>query len=97
MPLLNRLILTTAPANVAATATNIHTAPAPASDRWPRPGAIGKAVSELRPGGAAEFFDPDISDKRIAFVVSESGYLSAGTDLVVREVVGPSVVVRKKD
>jgi hypothetical protein len=93
MPLLNRLILTTASGNAAATAGNTNGAP----DHWPRPGAIGKALSELRPGGSAEFFDPAIADKRIAFVVSESGYLSAGTELVVREVIGPSVVVRKKD
>jgi membrane-bound serine protease (ClpP class) len=96
MPLLNRLILTgsSAPGGPVASMT---TASAPAADLWPRPGAIGKAISELRPGGSAEFFDPLIADKRIAFVVSESGYLSAGTDLVVREVSGPSVIVRKKD
>jgi len=93
MPLLNRLILTNASGSGAVGAGNTSAAP----DHWPRPGAIGKAISELRPGGSAEFFDPAIADKRIAFVVSESGFLSAGTDLVVREVIGPSVVVRKKD
>jgi len=97
MPLLNRLILTATSGNPAVTASNTNIASSPGPEHWPRPGAIGKAISELRPGGSAEFFDPAIADKRIAFVISESGYLSAGTDLVVREVSGPSVVVRKKD
>jgi membrane-bound serine protease (ClpP class) len=97
MPLLNRLILTATSGSPAVTASNTNIASSPGPEHWPRPGAIGKAISELRPGGSAEFFDPAIADKRIAFVISESGYLSAGTDLVVREVSGPSVVVRKKD
>jgi membrane-bound serine protease (ClpP class) len=63
---------------------------------WPPPGAIGRAVSELRPGGSAEFFDPSISDTRIASVVSESGYLPLGCEVVVRQLVGPSIVVRKR-
>ena len=96
MPLLNRLILTTSSAGSSAPAAN-HPAAATSevSLRWPPRGAMGKAISELRPGGTAEFFDPTIADKRIAFVVSESGYLSAGTNLVVREVDGPSIIVRK--
>jgi membrane-bound serine protease (ClpP class) len=96
MPLLNRLILTN-PQAAAAIAANSSAAVSQLPEQWPAPGAIGKAISELRPGGRAEFFDATIADKRIAFVVSESGYLAAGTDLVVREVIGPSVVVRKKD
>jgi membrane-bound serine protease (ClpP class) len=93
MPLLNRLILTASSGNRLA-ATDISPS---VSDHWPPPGAVGKAISELRPGGSAEFFDPSISDKRIAFVVSETGFEPAGTEIVVREVVGPSIVVRKKD
>jgi hypothetical protein len=34
---------------------------------------------------------------RVAFVVSEAGYVPAGSEIVVREVSGPSVVVRKKE
>jgi membrane-bound serine protease (ClpP class) len=88
MPVLNRLILTTATGNAAVTA--------PLPDRWPPLGAVGKATSELLPGGTAEFFDPALAGVRVAFVVSETGYVPAGSEIVVREVSGPSVVVRKK-
>jgi membrane-bound serine protease (ClpP class) len=91
MPVLNRLILTAATGNAAATAR------APVSDPWPPPGAVGKATSELLPGGTAEFFDPAIADVRVAFVVSEAGYVPAGSEIVVREVSGPSIVVRRKE
>jgi membrane-bound serine protease (ClpP class) len=97
MPLLNRLILTATSGNRSATGPGAAEGPSPTADHWPPPGAVGNAVSELRPGGSAEFFDPAISDKRIAFVVSETGYLPAGTEIVVREVSGPSIVVRKRD
>ncbi|HEY1922232.1 MAG TPA: hypothetical protein VGG44_05660, partial [Tepidisphaeraceae bacterium] len=80
MPLLNRLILTGAPGNKVAAVGM----PSSVSDHWPPRGAVGKAISELRPGGSAEFFDPAISDKRIAFVISETGYEPAGTEIVVR-------------
>jgi membrane-bound serine protease (ClpP class) len=89
MPVLNRLILTASTGNAASAA--------PAPDHWPPPGAVGKATSELLPGGTAEFFDPAIADVRVAFVVSETGYVPAGSEIVVREVSGPSVVVRKKE
>jgi membrane-bound serine protease (ClpP class) len=96
LPLLNRLILTrplgNSPLSTAQAVANSAIAGA-----WPPTGAIGKAVTELRPGGSAEFFDPAIADKRLTNVVSESGFLAAGTELVVRQVIGPSVVVRAKD
>jgi membrane-bound serine protease (ClpP class) len=97
VPVLNRLILTATSGNSPMTAASGNGARAAGIDRWPPPGAIGKALSELRPGGRAEFFDPATADKRIAFVVSESGYVEAGSEIVVREVSGPSVVVRKRE
>jgi membrane-bound serine protease (ClpP class) len=97
VPILNRIIITQTSGNLPVSAMSTTGGSTPAIDRWPPPGAIGKALSELRPGGRAEFFDPAISDRRIAFVVSESGFLPAGADIVVREVSGPSVVVRKKE
>jgi membrane-bound serine protease (ClpP class) len=94
MPYFNRLILTaTSGQRPAATTTPVLEGVA----TWPPPGAIGRAVSELRPGGSAEFFDPAISDTRITSVVSESGYLPLGCEVVVRQLVGPSIVVRKRD
>jgi hypothetical protein len=49
-------------------------------------------VSELKPGGSAEF--PYADDRRTTAVISDSGYVSPGTKLVVREVQGNRVVVR---
>ena len=95
VPLLNRLILTATSGNAPFTAASNAARPSSA-DRWPPPGAVGKALSELRPGGRAEFFDPATADKRIAFVVSETGYVEAGSEIVVHEVSGPSVLVRKR-
>lgn len=94
-PVLNRLILTATSGNKPVVDLGDGSKPAP--DRWPPPGAVGTAVTELKPGGSAEFFDPAISDKRVAFVISASGFVAPGTEVVVREFSGPSVVVRKRE
>ena len=44
------------------------------------------------PGGSAEF--PYADDRRTTAVISDSGYVAAGTKLLVREVQGNRVVVR---
>ena len=54
--------------------------------------AIGRAVTDLKPGGSAEF--PFADDRRVTQVVSDSGFVNAGTKLAVREVHGNRVVVR---
>ena len=63
---------------------------------WPLPGMTGTAVSDLRPGGTAKFAiaesDPD--DTANADVVSDRGFVAAGTRLAVVEVHGNRVVVR---
>ncbi len=61
---------------------------------WPSVGAIGRAVTDLRPGGAAAFTDESINDTRVADVVSDSGFVRANTPVIVREVHGNRVVVR---
>jgi membrane-bound serine protease (ClpP class) len=61
-------------------------------DVWPFAGTIGVAVSDLKPGGSAEF--PFGDDRRLTPVVSDSGFVAAGTKLAVREVHGNRVVVR---
>jgi membrane-bound serine protease (ClpP class) len=94
-PLLNRLIITATSGNRPTAGPSNVSASVP--DRWPPPGAVGTAVTELKPGGSAEFFDPVISDKRVAFVISASGFVAQGTEVVVREFSGPSVVVRKRE
>jgi membrane-bound ClpP family serine protease len=94
VPVLNKLIIT-ATSGGSAQQNDEPRDPAPAVG-WPAVGAVGKALSELRPGGSAEFFDPAIADQRITSVVSEAGYVAAGTEIIVRAVAGPSVIVRKK-
>jgi len=97
-PLLKVKCSTLGPASApAATGNAAATAPASVSDHWPPLGAVGKATSELLPGGTAEFFDPATADLRVAFVVSEAGYVPAGSEIVVRQVSGPSIVVRRKE
>jgi membrane-bound serine protease (ClpP class) len=105
LPVLNRLILTGTSGNLPVSGTSgaVLSAGGAASGavsgpaRWPLPGAIGKVITELRPGGSAEFFDAAIADRRIANVISESGFLTPGTEVVVREVSGPSVIVKKRE
>jgi membrane-bound serine protease (ClpP class) len=103
MPYVNRLILTATSGGGSIAGVGglggkqvASTVLGPGILTWPPIGAVGRAVSELRPGGSAEFFDPAISDRRITSVVSESGFLPAGTEIVVRELAGPSILVRKK-
>jgi membrane-bound serine protease (ClpP class) len=69
-------------------------APSTPSAAWPTVGSVGLAVSELKPGGSAEFFDSAIADRRVTSVVSESGFVTPGSKVVVREVAGNRVVVQ---
>jgi membrane-bound serine protease (ClpP class) len=62
---------------------------------WPAVGSVGMAVSELKPGGSAEFYDQSIAGRRIASVVSGSGFVPPGSKVVVREVAGNRVVVHQ--
>ena len=57
-------------------------------------GAGGRAVSDLRPGGLAEFADGPAGDRRVVSAVAESGFIPAGSQLVVRESRGSYVIVR---
>jgi membrane-bound ClpP family serine protease len=92
LPFFNRLILSSPSAP--ATTTIISTGEAPTTtDAWPFVGTIGRAVSELKPGGTATF--PYGDDHRTASVVSDSGYVPAGAKITVREISGNRVVVRQ--
>jgi membrane-bound serine protease (ClpP class) len=94
LPYLNRLVLQgPAPATAGASANaSPAAAPVTTNDAWPFIGTVGNAVSDLKPGGSAEF--PYADDRRITAVISDSGYVTAGTKNVVREVQGNRVVVR---
>jgi membrane-bound serine protease (ClpP class) len=87
VPFFRRLILAT-PAGgpvTAAPGTDPH-------DTWPFAGTIGVAVTHLKPGGSAEF--PYADDRRTTAVISDSGYIEAGTKVGVIEARGNRVVVR---
>jgi membrane-bound serine protease (ClpP class) len=88
VPYFNRLILTSTTGNVAAAALErpVETGPAV--------GDLGVAVTDLKPGGSVKFMTESYPEGRIAAVVSESGYVTAGTGVVVNEVAGNRVVVR---
>jgi membrane-bound serine protease (ClpP class) len=62
--------------------------------RWPAVGAVGRAVTPLKPGGSAEFPDADRPLTQVLNVISESGYLPAGSPVVVKEVGGGRLIVR---
>jgi membrane-bound serine protease (ClpP class) len=96
LPLLNRLVLTaTSGGHAPSVARGIALSPEPVTNKpWPLVGSVGRAVSELKPGGSAEFFDEARTDRRIISVVSEAGYVPPGARIEVREVAGNRVVVR---
>jgi hypothetical protein len=62
------------------------------ADVWPFAGTVGRAVTDLRPGGSAQF--PYADDTRVTGVISDSGYVRAGTKLLVKEARSNRVVVR---
>jgi membrane-bound serine protease (ClpP class) len=90
LPYFNRLILTATSGGEAAS----NPAAVLPENNWPGVGTAGVAVTELRPGGEAEFMDVAIGDFRPVAVISESGYVAAGSKLVVRESRGNRIVVR---
>ena len=90
LPYFNKLILTTTSGDVAPSAGSESVPAAP----WPSLGSRGRAMTDLRPGGTAAFHDPALNDARTADVISDTGFVRAGTEVVVREVQGNRIVVR---
>ncbi|HEX8340572.1 MAG TPA: hypothetical protein VF624_06645 [Tepidisphaeraceae bacterium] len=92
MPYVNRLVLS----------TTVGSTPDAGSDAgreavesaWPATGSSGVAVTDLRPGGVARFYDPIVNDGRNADVISAYGFVRAGTPLAVHRREGPTVYVR---
>jgi len=93
MPYFNRLILTATTGNIADTAATQRVADA-SLDEKPVVGAIGEALSELKPGGSALFIDPLTGTRRIYSVLSDVGYVARGTKLAVRTTGDNRIVVR---
>ncbi|HLL88379.1 MAG TPA: hypothetical protein VK324_03665, partial [Tepidisphaeraceae bacterium] len=93
LPYLNRLILTPVAGGAGVMGTNVFTGDDVAAT-WPAPGAVGRAMTDLRPGGSAMFADPVTGGDRAIAVVSDSGFVAAGAAVEVREVGGNRVLVR---
>ncbi|HEX4124145.1 MAG TPA: hypothetical protein VHY37_05405 [Tepidisphaeraceae bacterium] len=91
LPFFKGLILTaTSGGSATAAADDLPTRAS--DDTWPFVGTVGTAVTDLHPGGSVKF--PFGADSRPASVVSASGFISAGTRVVVQEARGNHVVVR---
>jgi membrane-bound serine protease (ClpP class) len=91
LPYFNRLVLNTvvgSESGMVGSLTNIDP-----SEQHPAIGATAKAMTDLKPGGTAEFRDAAGNVHSVA-VVSDSGYVPRGASLVVREVGGNRIVVR---
>ena len=89
IPYFNRLVLTTTSGNDLPAARGVVN-----ELLWPEVGALGKAVTDLRPGGSALFMDPALGDTRLTSVVSDTGFVPANTNVVVRKARRGYVVVR---
>jgi membrane-bound serine protease (ClpP class) len=85
MPYFNRILLSPRGA-VAGSPGEIETG-------WPTIGATGRAVTDLKPGGAVEFFDEAMNENRTVSVVSDSGFVPVGADVRVTESRGSYLVV----
>jgi membrane-bound serine protease (ClpP class) len=89
LPYFNRLVLMGSGAM--ATSPVAHESP------WPVVGMQGEAQTDLRPGGSATFFDAQLGETRSVSVVSDRGFVLAGTKLDVVEVSGNRIVVRPSE
>jgi membrane-bound serine protease (ClpP class) len=92
MPYVNRLVLST---SVGSTPdADADTRREAVESAWPTVGTSGVAVTDLRPGGVARFYDPIVNDGRNADVICNYGFVSAGTALTVQRREGPSIYVK---
>jgi membrane-bound serine protease (ClpP class) len=90
LPFFSRLVLAPTVGNEPSVSSN----PVLPENTWPGVGTSGVAVTDLRPGGSAEFLDLSVGDNRPVAVISETGYVPAGSKLIVREARGNRIVVR---
>jgi membrane-bound serine protease (ClpP class) len=93
LPYFNRLILTTTASGDIMTEDS---PPPPAQPIWPPIGTAGRAMTDLRPGGTAEFYDEILQDRRLVDVISDTGFVRSGTPVVVRDYHSGTIVVRAK-
>lgn len=62
---------------------------------WIKVGDQGRTTTDLHPGGMAAFFDPALNDQRPVDVLGDGSYIPAGTSVVVHEMRGQVIVVRR--
>ncbi len=90
LPYFNRLIL-----NATSGGTMmLDEAAVPPENNWPGVGTVGRAITELKPGGSAEFTDLAVGHARAVAVISENGFVAPGAKLVVLESRGNRVLVK---
>lgn len=94
MPYFNRLILTTTSGGSSPSVADTGPGEAVSEAVWPAVGALGRAMTDLRPGGTAAFPDPLLNDTRSIDVISDLGFVRAQTPVVVREASRNKIVVR---
>jgi len=92
MPYFNRLILTSMTGSSIAAID-----PDRPLESGPAVGDVGVAVTDLKPGGSVKFLTESYPDGRVAAVVSDSGFLKSGTNVIVSEVAGNRVAVRAQE
>lgn len=96
VPLFSKLVLTaTVGGGQADTDYAAEDPTAVASIPWVTLGATGTTLTDLRPGGTAQFHDPALNGVRNLDVVCDSGFIPAGSSVLVHEIQGSTVVVRK--
>lgn len=94
IPLFGRLVLTATSGGEPAPDARRPLSSTEPPALFPSLGAVGRAITDLRPGGSAEFYDPTTGDTRLVDVVSESGFAPAHSKVLVRELRGGYVLVR---
>jgi membrane-bound serine protease (ClpP class) len=90
LPFFRRLVLTTTSGGDSMP----NSAGVAPENSWPGVGTAGVAITDLRPGGSAAFLDLSVGDNRPIAVISETGYVAAGSKLIVRESKGNRIVVQ---
>jgi membrane-bound serine protease (ClpP class) len=91
LPYFNRLILNTVVGRsegaMVGSLSNIDP-----SETGPAVGAAGVAVTDLRPGGSAQFKDR-AGNVHVVSVVSDAGYVDSGEAIIVKSLQGPTIIV----
>jgi len=92
LPYFSRLVLQP---NFGATLGGTVTENSDGTSPWPRIGDVGRAVTDLKPGGTAAFLDDATGDEANTDVISETGFVERNARVVVKLIEGNRIVVRR--